>query len=167
MHAKPAAANQSVTATLHSTIVAERAQILSLQNQVAQLTQEWQKAKAENSALGAQVKSLKSQLAVQVSDVQQGSDEAKVLAQMDPSAAALVLEKMPPVKAAWAVAEMTPDVSGPILQALPTTTASSILQQAAIDERQQSSATSNSSANGMGNGTNAPGIVNNNSSSLP
>ncbi|GLV12363.1 hypothetical protein Heshes_00470 [Alicyclobacillus hesperidum] len=164
-HSTSAAGNQNATASLHRTIVVERAQIMSLQNQVSQLTQEWQKAKSQNSALAAQVKSLKAQLATQVSNVQQGTDEAKVLAQMDASAAALVLEKMPLAKAAWAVAEMTPDVSGPILQALPTATASSILQQAAVDERHQSSSgTSSSGANAVGNGISGLGGANSNSS---
>ncbi|WP_062307949.1 MotE family protein [Alicyclobacillus sendaiensis] len=139
---KPASAED---AALRQTIAIERSQIQSLESQVASLNNQLSAARAQAASLQDQVKGLRAQLASISSGQKQGAAEAKVLAQMDPSAAAQVIQRMPAAQAAWAIESMSPDASGPILQVLPPATASALLQQSARDS--QIAALSNSTAN--------------------
>ncbi|SIS90592.1 MotE family protein [Alicyclobacillus vulcanalis] len=142
---KKAAPANAQDQALRQTVAIERAQIQSLQSQVASLNQQLSSAREQSAALRDEVNGLRAKLASLANGQKEGAAEAKILAQMDPSAAAQVLQHMPSSQAAWAVATLTPDASGPILQALPPATASALLQQAARDS--QAAAVSNSTAN--------------------
>lgn len=130
---------------LRQTIAIERSQIQSLESQVASLNNQLSASREQAASLREQVKTLRAELSSISSGQKQGAAEAKILAQMDPTAAAQVIEHMPASQAAWAIESLSPDASGPILQALPPATASALLQQSARDS--QIAALSNGTSN--------------------
>lgn len=132
---------------LEQTVASQKRTIASQDERISSDADRLDKEQQKISTLQQELSSLQKEVDAYATSAEQGATEAKVLTQMDPSAAAAVLQKMSIDDAGWVIAQMSATVSGPILQALTPATANQILQKAANDTQQiqVESTTTNSS----------------------
>ena len=102
----------------------------NLQKQVASLTSALNAEKSQVQGLRSQLHADNAQLSAKRSALVTAKQEASIVTQMDPAAAAQVLVKLPEAEAGLVLAVLSPGVSSQVLAQMNPTTAAKLLQVA-------------------------------------
>ena len=107
-----------------------KAENANLQKQVASLNNALNAEKTQEEGLKSQLNADNAQLSAKRSALVTAKQEASIVTQMDPAAAAQVLVKLPEAEAGLVLAVLSPGVSSQVLAQMNPTTAAKLLQVA-------------------------------------